>query len=800
MPRINLDLSALDAGAPCAAGPRRRAARARQRRSQTAQAALDAAQRAGASADAIAPLAAARSRSRARARNGADRRRELNGASTARRRTSVSERDPGTARRGARRRPADRAHAGAARNALLSRRVQPTSLRIRVYPDDLNTIEHTPAPTRGRAGRRPRLLAGALRARRDGSRAHRARSRTRSTAAAAPPGCSASRRRSTSPTGGAKARPAVPRTSKRSTRRAKETRAVLLPDRWCAIGYAAGRREVFRVWGQRIPDELLLSPDWLATANPESLLGGERAWLVDFDEALENGMALEITQQEVDAFTRSSAARRASISPRTRSNACSSSASNGRRMPQQTADELAGPSRRATRFDRASASSRSARRRTTPRASPPPTAPRKSARRRRSAERQREAPPEKDALELLTQRARLRTRAPAGRQHHQRASRRAAHGAAHDERAVARHVRSLPDGVVEPAGRREATGFLKTPTLYALRRYCVRYLRPAGALPLLRVGTQPYGILPIVGKRFVEHGLRRRDGHRQGARRPASDVGDREPQGAADERRRCRASAKDILQTGAVVADRVLSRQGRGQGDVQDPERVQRRANVGKGGVIQRAAERARRAATTGASISTTATTSCRTRRIRPAISRACRGCWPTRRIRRTKRPTSTCRSGDNNYLAQIAKALDRRARASPPASSMRTKPGPRCCRRWSPTRCRRNRAMPSSRSSCSSGVGHARRNRSRRRRCFMSKRAPQNEATFTVDDARRSSRASRIPSVTGRATLGEHVAQTLSCPSRPIAGRPRDAGRDRADRLGRTICCRRRAIWARSS
>ena len=45
--------------------------------------------------------------------------------------------------------------------------------------------------------------------------------------------------------------------------RAKETRAVLLPDRWCAIGYAAGRREVFRVWGNRIPDELPMSPDWL---------------------------------------------------------------------------------------------------------------------------------------------------------------------------------------------------------------------------------------------------------------------------------------------------------------------------------------------------------------------------------------------------------------------------------------------------------------------------------------------------------------------------------------------------------
>ena len=70
---------------------------------------------------------------------------------------------------------------------------------------------------------------------------------------------------------------------------------------------------------------------------------------------------------------------------------------------------------------------------------------------------------------------------------------------------------------------------LKTPTLYALRRYAVAYLRPTGALPLLRVGKQPYGILPVVGKRFVEpSGSAVETAHRQGARRAASDVGARE--------------------------------------------------------------------------------------------------------------------------------------------------------------------------------------------------------------------------------------------------------------------------------
>jgi hypothetical protein len=80
---------------------------------------------------------------------------------------------------------------------------------------------------------------------------------------------------------------------------AKTTRAVLLPERWCAIGYAAGRREVFRVWGSTIPDELVLSPDWLATDDPEALLGGDRAWMVDFDAAVAKGMAIEVTQAQI---------------------------------------------------------------------------------------------------------------------------------------------------------------------------------------------------------------------------------------------------------------------------------------------------------------------------------------------------------------------------------------------------------------------------------------------------------------------------------------------------------------------
>jgi hypothetical protein len=57
-----------------------------------------------------------------------------------------------------------------------------------------------------------------------------------------------------------------------------------------------------------------------------------------------------------------------------------------------------------------------------------------------------------------------------------------------------------------PLNANEAGRKLKTPTLYALRRYVVAYLRPAGALPLLRIGKQPYGVLPVVGKAYSDAG------------------------------------------------------------------------------------------------------------------------------------------------------------------------------------------------------------------------------------------------------------------------------------------------------
>ena len=176
---------------------------------------------------------------------------------------------------------------------------KPLRLRIRLYPDDINTIDHEAAPTPGeqQAGiaywnarfahdddEAARVLRDLI------TNQGRGRAlwviRTLTPINAIPPA-------------GQNAAPTFPDIGTIDSL-AKATRAVSLPERWCAIGYGPGRREVFRVWGNTVPDELVLSPDWLATDDPQALLGGDRAWMVDFDAALANGMAIEVTQAEIE--------------------------------------------------------------------------------------------------------------------------------------------------------------------------------------------------------------------------------------------------------------------------------------------------------------------------------------------------------------------------------------------------------------------------------------------------------------------------------------------------------------------
>lgn len=85
----------------------------------------------------------------------------------------------------------------------------------------------------------------------------------------------------------------------RSEKDVKEARAMALPDRFVAIGYKHGQ-EIFRVWGASVPDTLPLSFDfnYLEKDNPD-VYSGDRAWLADYETARAVGMGITIDPQHL---------------------------------------------------------------------------------------------------------------------------------------------------------------------------------------------------------------------------------------------------------------------------------------------------------------------------------------------------------------------------------------------------------------------------------------------------------------------------------------------------------------------
>ncbi len=69
----------------------------------------------------------------------------------------------------------------------------------------------------------------------------------------------------------------------------------MLPDRWIALGYRGGERR-FTALGRPISDALALGPDPndAGAGDPAAPLGAAAQWLVDFNRALDRGMALRI--------------------------------------------------------------------------------------------------------------------------------------------------------------------------------------------------------------------------------------------------------------------------------------------------------------------------------------------------------------------------------------------------------------------------------------------------------------------------------------------------------------------------
>lgn len=379
---------------------------------------------------------------------------------------------------------------------------QATNLRIRIYPDDINTIDHEPSLTANeqQAGMdywRARFTHNedeAARLLRDLTASHgrgratwvvRVLTPTNPLPAADVPG-----------------EPVFPDTVAIDSL-SKATRAVLLPERWCAIGYAAGHREVFRVWGNTIPDELVLSPDWLATDDPEALLGGDRAWMVDFDAALKNGMALEVTQANIarsppgtpplnrpfDLAT-GTLERLVVVGFEWTKNSVDSAADFTDLLAAHRDSSglgFAAPGTPTNNTEAAPAGYSPG----SQRLPPPPPAPGAS-------------PEDQDALQLLQWAFGIAPDAlPADNIEDPHLS---------DQRTGLHMMNALWRGTFGDylmqmwnplVDGKEALG---ASTLYALRRYATSYVRPTGSLPILRVDKQPYAMLPLVGKRFADPG------------------------------------------------------------------------------------------------------------------------------------------------------------------------------------------------------------------------------------------------------------------------------------------------------
>lgn len=369
----------------------------------------------------------------------------------------------------------------------------PDRLRIRIYPDDLNIVQHTAAlidaeRAAGMAYWQALFAhdsAGAELIKRDLAQLA-GRNRCAWILRLLTPDNAAQQGE-----GEADVAPQFPDTPSIDAR-ARQARALLLPDRWCAIGYAAGRREVFRVWGSRIPDELRLSPDWLALDQPEAILdsSGERAWLTDFDAAVEKGMALEVIQQrDVHDFSLANEVleRVLIVGLEWSKDAATSAAELAELLAaQRDSSGLAFmPSGTPTNNTEAAPSGYSVAEES---AAPDTAAP----------------PTEQDALQLLTHALGLPADSlPADNIIN-------AHLA--EQRTALHMMNALWRGTFghylmelwNPPDAEEKDRLLKTPTLYALRDYAEAYLRPGGALPVLRVGKQPYGVLPMLGKRYTD--------------------------------------------------------------------------------------------------------------------------------------------------------------------------------------------------------------------------------------------------------------------------------------------------------
>jgi hypothetical protein len=193
--------------------------------------------------------------------------------------------------------------AGAVPIALLPVRIETrffnsaTELRVRIFPDQIHVDSHEPELTAGERDAGMAYWRARFAAPDPGTRAS-------SPWAALVASVGAARAawigQALTPTNlgqlGQPVAPLFPATAPRPAEWSRAARAVALPERWVVIGMRDGR-EIFRKWSAAVSDALELTP---APDDPTPLpddalpLQQSARWLVDFDEAEKKGMAVRI--------------------------------------------------------------------------------------------------------------------------------------------------------------------------------------------------------------------------------------------------------------------------------------------------------------------------------------------------------------------------------------------------------------------------------------------------------------------------------------------------------------------------
>ncbi len=176
----------------------------------------------------------------------------------------------------------------------LETRFSGDDLKIRIYPDQLHLDDHAPLLTERELALGMAYWQRRLEGEVDAARDDLVRE--------LPPRRAVWVARETRPTQGPKGEWVFPDLNTRKT--SPPATAALLPDRWCAIGFL-GNERAFVAWGQEVERPLHCSPD-LADLVPYE--GGEEAlpvdeevaWMVDYERALDVGMAISVDVSDID--------------------------------------------------------------------------------------------------------------------------------------------------------------------------------------------------------------------------------------------------------------------------------------------------------------------------------------------------------------------------------------------------------------------------------------------------------------------------------------------------------------------